>query len=69
MMTVELARSNVKEGWQLNPKEKVVNAIIQGVNRCNGECPCTNSSEDVRCPCSNYRQKDMCGCGLYVKIP
>ena len=68
-MDIELAKSNIKEGWQLNPNEKVVTAIINSINRCNGECPCKNSSDEIECPCSNYRINDMCCCGLYVKIP
>lgn len=42
-MTIEDAKNNIKVGWQLNPNEKVVNAIIKGINRCEGECPCTNN--------------------------
>ena len=68
MVDLTYVQNNIKEGWQLNPNEKVVNAIIKGINRSEGECPCNNSSDDVRCPCSNYRLKDMCCCGLYVKV-
>ena len=52
----------------LNPNEKVVNAIIKGINRCDGECPCNNDAEDKMCPCSNYRLHDKCCCQLYVLI-
>ena len=68
MMDIELAKSNIKEGWQLNPNEKVVNGIIIGINRCGGDCPCANTSEDLKCPCSGYRLNDKCCCNLYVKI-
>ena len=47
MVDLEYVRSNIKEGFQLNPKEKVVNAIIKGINRCDGDCPCNNSSDEV----------------------
>lgn len=57
-----------KEGWALNPSDKVVNNIIRAVTRNNGECPCNNSSEDKHCPCSNYREKDTCCCGLYIRV-
>lgn len=50
----------------LNPNEKIVNGIIKGINRCNGDCPCNNDSEEKHCPCSNYRTKGKC-CKLYVK--
>jgi len=68
MMTIEKAQENIKDGWQLNPNEKVVNAIIKGINRCNGECPCANDAIDKMCPCSNYRLNDKCCCQLYIKL-
>lgn len=67
-MDIELAKSNIKEGWQLNPNEKIVNSIIRGINRNEGYCPCSNDSEDTKCPCGNYRLRDKCCCGLYVKV-
>lgn len=67
MMTIDKVIANVRDGWQLNPNEKVVNAIIKGINRCDGECPCANDADDKRCPCSNYRLHDKCCCQLYVK--
>jgi ferredoxin-thioredoxin reductase catalytic subunit len=61
-----------KEGWKINPDDKVVNGIIRGIFRCNGHCPCANKysgdtgGKDV-CPCYAYREEDYCCCGLYVK--
>lgn len=57
----------VKPGFIVNPNEKVVNAILKGLKRCEGECPCNNNSEDKMCPCSNYREHDHCCCNLYIK--
>ena len=68
MVDIQYIQNNVKEGWKLNPNEKVVNAIIKGINRCEGICPCDNKSEDTKCPCSGYRLNDKCCCNLYVKI-
>ena len=68
MVDIKYIESNIKEGFQINPNEKIVNAI-KGINRCDGDCPCNNSSDEVKCPCSNYRLYDKCCCGLYVKIP
>ena len=56
-----------KPNWQLNPNDKVVNAILKRCEINNGECPCVNNSEDKHCPCSDYREKDICHCGLYIK--
>lgn len=64
---IEYVTSNIKDGWKLNPNEKFVTNIIRGINRCDGECPCNNNSEDKHCPCSNYRLHDHCCCKLYVK--
>ena len=60
-----------KEGWVLNPKDKVVNSIIKRINNNNGECPCANpgqTKEDRLCPCAEYRLNDKCHCGLYLKL-
>ena len=57
-----------KEGWILNPNDKVVNSILSRVEENNGLCPCQNDSEDKHCPCSNYRVLDHCCCGLYKKV-
>lgn len=57
-----------KEGWMLNPNDKIVNAILKRVEANNGECPCHNTCIDKHCPCSGYREDDKCCCNLYVKI-
>lgn len=67
MIDLNFITENCPEGWILNPNEKVVKGIVKGLNRCDGECPCCNDSEDTRCPCSNFRTKQKCCCGLYVK--
>lgn len=59
----------VKKGWKLNPNEKVVNAIIKRINKCDGECPCDNpgkTREDRICPCKEYRENNICHCNLYI---
>jgi ferredoxin-thioredoxin reductase catalytic subunit len=60
----------VKEGWQLNPNEKIVAAITKRVQACDGECPCVNSGETIEdrlCPCKEYMENDTCHCKLYIK--
>lgn len=55
----------------LNPKDKVVNAILKRCEACGGECPCDNpgeTKEDRMCPCKSYIENDKCCCQLYVKI-
>lgn len=68
MVDIEYVKNNVRPGWQLNPNEKVVNGIIKGINRCNGDCPCNNDAEELHCPCSNYRLNNKCCCKLYLKV-
>ena len=58
-----------KEGWTLNPDDKVVNAILERVALNDGECPCVNpgtTHEDRTCPCREYREHGVCHCNLYV---
>lgn len=59
----------IKEGWQLNPNEKIVKGITKAIERNEGMCPCVHSDTtgDLRCPCSDYREKDKCCCQLYIK--
>lgn len=57
-----------KEGWQLNPDDKIVNSILRMIRNNDGKCPCFNTSEDTTCPCTDYTKKDICHCGLYKKI-
>ena len=59
----------IKDGWKLNPNEKVVTAITKAIERNNGKCPCIHEEpcEDLICPCSDYRLKDKCCCQLYIK--
>lgn len=68
MVNIDYIKSNIKDGWILNPNEKVVNGIIKGINRNNGDCPCNNDSEELHCPCSGYRLHDHCCCKLYIKV-
>ena len=59
-----------KEGWQLNPSDKIVNAILKRIEYCDGECPCLNPGKTVEerlCPCKEYRKNNICHCNLYVR--
>ena len=57
MVDLEYVKGNLREGWMLNPNEKIVNGIIKGINRCNGDCPCNNDSQEKHCPCSKLQNK------------
>lgn len=63
-----------KEGWILNPNDKIVNSLFKAIERNNGECPCAHPEwnentpkEDKMCPCIGYREQDKCCCKLYLK--
>jgi ferredoxin-thioredoxin reductase catalytic subunit len=54
-------------GCILNPNDKVVNAILRRIDKCNGYCPCVaERSEETKCPCVNYRNTGECHCQLYI---
>ena len=61
---------HIKEGWKLNPNEKIVNGITKMIEFNNGECPCIHQGEveDLTCPCSDYIKNDNCCCHLYIKV-
>ena len=46
----------IKDGFILNPNDKIVSSLTKMIERNNGNCPCSgNTSEDIHWPCSNYR--------------
>ena len=58
----------IKDGFILNPNDKIVSSLTKMIERNNGNCPCSgNTSEDIHCPCSNFREHNECICGLYLK--
>lgn len=59
-----------KDGWQLNPNDKLVNTILKRIELNDGLCPCNtgvNNPEDRVCPCKDYRENSICHCTLYIK--
>ena len=59
----------IKDGFILNPNDKIVSSLTRMIERNNGNCRCSgNTSEDLHCPCSNFRDHNECTCGLYLKI-
>ena len=66
----EMTKIFRKDGWDLNPSDKIVNAILNRIQLNHGECPCDNPGktiEDRLCPCKEYRENDICHCTLYIK--
>ena len=60
---------------KLNPDEKIVKAIKDGLKKTGGYCPCRlQRTEDTKCMCKEFREqiKDenfegYCHCLLYYK--
>lgn len=60
---------------KLNPDEKIVNQIKEGLKQTGGYCPCKlERTEDTKCMCKEFREqiKDpnyegFCHCMLYIK--
>ena len=58
------------ENTMLNPKENIVEKILNRINKNEGYCPCNQGEtpkEDTKCPCKKYREEQYCCCTLYVK--
>lgn len=58
-----------KDGWILNPNDKVVNGIFRALANNDGHCPCVHPERigHDQCPCCAYLEHDVCYCQLYVK--
>lgn len=56
------------KGFVLNPDKKYVDAIIQGIQKKQGHCPCRLNVDDTTlCPCDDFVQNGNCKCKLFVK--
>lgn len=59
----------------LNPDEKIVKAIYDGLEKKGGYCPCrVAKTEDTKCMCKEFREQisdpdfeGFCHCRLYYK--
>ena len=56
---------------KLNPDEKVVQTVKEGLKQTGGYCPCRiERNEDTKCMCKEFRDAPIdtiCTCGLYIK--
>lgn len=57
-----------KEGFILNPNDKVINAILSRCEKNNGICPCHHPEEegDLHCSCESYRLKKIPVVAVYI---
>lgn len=60
---------------KLNPDEKIVAVVREGLKKRNGYCPCRRDiSPDTKCMCKDFREQiadpnfeGFCHCMLYYK--
>lgn len=70
MITIQKLKSEVREGFALNPKRAIVNEIIDDLNKNGGRCPnasYTSQCGKKHCPCSLYTEKGDCPRDLFVR--
>ena len=58
-----------KEGYEINPDDKIVNDIFRMLEKNEGHCPCHHPEREGhdQCPCTDWIKNSKCYCGLYVK--
>lgn len=56
-------------GFRLNPDQKYVSIIMDGLQKKKGHCPCrVNVDDTTLCPCDEFIQKGICKCRLYLPV-
>ena len=57
------------KNYRINPDKKYVSAIIEGLEKKNGHCPCrVNVDETTLCPCDEFIRDGICKCKLYIPM-
>ena len=57
------------KGYRINPDKKLVNIIMEGLQRKKGHCPCRiNEDDSTLCPCDEFLKDRICKCKLYITI-
>ena len=56
------------KGFRINKNKEHVKAIIEGLLRKNGYCPCkVQQIPENLCPCDEFVESKICHCDLWVK--
>lgn len=73
-----LCYANIRRAYMkiiLNPDDKRVSLIKEGLKQKNGYCPCKPLLEKNKCMCQEFKDQiadpnwfGLCYCGLYLKI-
>lgn len=57
------------KNYRINPNKKLVNTIMEGLQRKNGHCPCRlNVDETTLCPCDEFIKTGICKCKLFIPL-
>lgn len=57
------------KNYRINPDKKYVSAIIEGLEKKNGHCPCrVNVDDTTLCPCDEFISDGVCKCKLYIPM-
>ena len=49
------------KNYRINPNKKLVNTIMEGLQRKNGHCPCRFNVDDTTlCPCDEFIKDGIC---------
>lgn len=57
------------KNYRINPDKEYVSAIIEGLEKKNGHCPCrVNVDETTLCPCDEFIRDGICKCKLYIPM-
>ena len=57
------------KNYRINPNKKLVNTIMEGLQRKSGHCPCRLNVDDTTlCPCDEFIKDGICKCKLFIPI-
>ena len=57
------------KNFRINPNKKLVETIVEGLQRKDGHCPCRINVDDTTlCPCDEFIKTGICKCKLFISI-
>lgn len=57
------------KNFRINPNKKLVETIVEGLQRKDGHCPCRINVDDTTlCPCDEFIKTGICKCKLFIPI-
>ena len=57
------------KNYRINPNKKLVDTIMEGLQRKDGHSPCRLNVDDTTlCPCDEFVKDGICKCKLFIPI-